>query len=209
MYPLQKKTRSIIKKSFKYAAGVNPFDWEELQEEKNKKHKPFKSYVGYKDGNAIRYQCNQNLWFEVWKELKPHMPYKQWLKENGLSITPQTQVYGVEHSYWMFEEVHSLTVALIDIIADQYFELLSKKAYDKNVDLFYQYLNAMEDKLSNIVISNEFGAYEVSTLCCYIVEFKHQKFLAKIKQTELQYWIKRYINDVEDILNNNAKRLML
>ena len=65
MYPLQKKTRSIIKKSFKYAAGVNPFDWEELQEEKNKKHKPFKSYVGYKDGNVIRYQCNQNLWFEV------------------------------------------------------------------------------------------------------------------------------------------------
>ena len=200
MYALKPKTITSIKRYFYKLCG-DQFLCDDVNNPPKKTPK-FKDYVGYKEGNQIFYQCNQNLWFEVWKELKPHMSYKQWLKENGLSITPQTQVYGVEHSYWMFEEVHKLTVKVIDLIATEYFDLLGKKHYDKNVDLLYQYLNAMEDKLNNIVISNEFGAYEVSTLCCYIVEFKHQKFLAKIKQSELQYWIERYIKDVDDILRS-------
>lgn len=198
MYALKRKTITSLKRYFYKRCGEQ-FLCDDVNNPPKKKPK-FKDYVGYKEGNQIFYQCNQNLWFEVYKDLKKaHMSYKQFLKENGLSITPH-QVYGVEHSYWMFEEVHKLTVKVIDSIATEYFDLLDKKHYDKNVDLIYQYLNAMEDKLNNIIISNEFGAYEVSTLWRYLTEFKHQKFIKKITQFALANLINCYVSNVEDIL---------
>ena len=176
----------------------NVFIWEELQEEKNKKHKPFKSYVGYKENGSVYYQNNQNLLFEVWKELKPKMNYKQWCKENGLSITPQTQIHNVEHTYWAYEEVRSLTEKLIDLLADKYFEAM---ATDKQVNLLYNYLNAMCEKFNEIILSNEFGAYEVSVLWNYVIELQNKPFVEKMDNTNISNECWKYINEVRWTLN--------
>lgn len=75
MYQLQKQTITKIKRAFKNRSP-NPFQWEELEAERNKKHKTPKP------------KHPENLWIDVYQDLKIKTDLVTWMKENGLSITP-------------------------------------------------------------------------------------------------------------------------
>lgn len=197
MYALQSKTKTLMKRYAKALHVPNPFEFDNVNNPA-KKPKRFKSYVGYKENGTVYYQCNQNLLFEVWKELKPKMNYKQWCKEEGLSITPQTQINGVEHAYWVFKAVFNLTKNLLDLINTKYLKLFNT---DNTVKLLANYLYAMGDKFKNIILSTEFGAYEVSILWCYVIELQNKPFVKKMENADVSNECWKYINEVRYTLN--------
>lgn len=139
MYQLQKQTITKIKRAFKNRSP-NPFEWEELEAERNKKHK------------APKPKHPENLWIDVYQDLKIKTDLVTWMKENGLSITPIKEASNLITP--LAKLLNSLDLHWQDFIWDKLKETdiyLPKKLMD-----WYDTIKKFQDDFDTFIISVNF-----------------------------------------------------